>query len=133
PLWLPASTGPSNRPDTAYPARELAAAALHDWQQVTPCPLRYVVGPTFEAGMVAVYGGGRAAVVDSGDLTRVPWIDATDLAAAGAIHIQMPVPAEALRQGQLDMDLPSNHGLRHETIRWSIVPPRSSGDCNRMQ
>lgn len=127
PAIHPEGTGPSNRPDQFYPARAIAAAALLDWQQETACPLRYVVGPTFEAGIISVYNGGRAVIFDSGNPKWAPWVDAADLAAAGSIVVQMDRPAGATREGRMTLQLPSNKGLRTAEVRWFIVPP---ADCH---
>ncbi len=54
--WPPtADDRPSRRLDGQYPADRLAAAVVSDWQAVTGCPLRHLIGPSFEAGLVAVY------------------------------------------------------------------------------
>ena len=44
-----------------------ARAVARDWSEVTSCPMRVVVGPTFEAGVVSVYNGGTAKVLEGGD------------------------------------------------------------------
>lgn len=73
------------RIDTMYPARRLALAAVAHWAQVTKCPLRYVEGSVFDAGLVSLYSGGRILVFDSDRAT--PWVRAEDLERDGALFV----------------------------------------------
>ena len=116
---------PSRRLDRAWPAQELADAVLHDWRQVTSCPLAYVVGPSFEAGMVSVYAGGRAAVLEDGSMAKSPWIDAGDLRRRGAVHVGLDPRAlpggGAAGVGSLDLRAVSPPP--HQRVYWTIVAP----------
>jgi 4-amino-4-deoxy-L-arabinose transferase-like glycosyltransferase len=75
----------SRRIDTAYPAQRLARTAVAHWATVTNCPLRYVAGTVFDAGLVSLYSGGRIEVFDSARAT--PWVRADDLRRAGALFV----------------------------------------------
>ncbi len=73
------------RIDTMYPARRLALAAIAHWAESTNCPLRYVEGSVFDAGLVSLYSGGRILVFDSDRAT--PWVRAEDLQRDGALFV----------------------------------------------
>lgn len=113
------------RQDLPYPAQELADAVRRDWQDETSCPLVYVVGPTLEAGIVSVYNGGTAAVLEDGDGAKSPWIKPDDLQQRGAVYIADSPAAlptkDVTRTGYLDVAAieppPYNH------VHWAIVAP----------
>ncbi|HEY4066336.1 MAG TPA: glycosyltransferase family 39 protein [Burkholderiaceae bacterium] len=78
----------SRRIDTAYPARRLALTAVKHWASVTNCPLRFVEGSVFDAGLVSLYSGGQIQVFDSDRAT--PWIKPEDLQRDGALFVLDP-------------------------------------------
>jgi 4-amino-4-deoxy-L-arabinose transferase-like glycosyltransferase len=78
----------SRRVDTAYPARRLALTAVKHWASVTNCPLHFVEGSMFDAGLVSLYSGGRIQVFDSDRAT--PWIKPEDLQRDGALFVLDP-------------------------------------------
>ena len=83
----------SRRIDTMYPARRLARAAVAHWSETTDCPLRYVAGTVFDAGLVSLYSGGSLEVFDTEPAT--PWVRPEDLQRSGAIYVlddKDPVP-----------------------------------------
>ena len=73
------------RIDTMYPARRLARAAVAHWSHTTNCPLHYVEGSVFDAGLVSLYSGGRILVFDTDRAT--PWVRAEDLRRDGALFV----------------------------------------------
>ena len=75
----------SRRIDTAYPGRRLARTAVAHWATATTCPLHYVEGSVFDAGLVSLYSGGRVQVFDSDRAT--PWVRAEDLQRDGALFV----------------------------------------------
>jgi hypothetical protein len=75
----------SRRIDTAYPARRLARAAVAHWASATNCPLHYVEGSVFDAGLVSLYSGGRIQVFDSDRAT--PWVRPEDLQRDGGLFV----------------------------------------------
>ena len=75
----------NRRIDTAYPARRLARTAVAHWAGATHCPLRYVEGSVFDAGLVSLYSGGRIQVFGSARAT--PWVRPEDLRRDGALFV----------------------------------------------
>jgi hypothetical protein len=75
----------SRRIDTAYPARRLARTAVAHWATATNCPLHYVEGSVFDAGLVSLYSGGKIQVFDSDRAT--PWVRTEDLQRDGALFV----------------------------------------------
>jgi 4-amino-4-deoxy-L-arabinose transferase-like glycosyltransferase len=77
------------RIDTLYPAERLAHVAATHWAAHTRCPLRWVAGHPFPAGLISLYAQGlRPLVFDSEAAT--PWVTALDLHTAGALYVWEP-------------------------------------------
>jgi 4-amino-4-deoxy-L-arabinose transferase-like glycosyltransferase len=77
----------SRRIDTLYPAQRLAQTAAAHWAAHTRCPLRYVAGSVFEAGLISLYADthSRPYVFDSERAT--PWLNRSDLQRSGALYV----------------------------------------------
>jgi 4-amino-4-deoxy-L-arabinose transferase-like glycosyltransferase len=123
--WSPRALVKRDRPDQWYPAQSLADAVVQDWRRQTNCPLRYVVGPTYEAGMVSVYSGQNPVVYEMGDPVRSPWVDAADLKRSGAVYVYGATPAEppgggAVRKREFRVPV-SDKSLWD--VYWVVVPP----------
>lgn len=112
--------------DRTYPARRLAEAAIKDWTAVTDCPLSYVSGPGFEAGVISLYNGGNAKVLENRLIRRSPWINAQDMQDRGSIVLyydSADAPMAAARTGVLQVS--RHHTVwRADTIRWAILAPQ---------
>ena len=108
------------RIDTAYPASHMAAAVLHDWKRTTSCPLTFVAGPSFEAGLVSVYSGSYAKVLEDGDFRKSPWIDPTEMQLAGYVSMKRADSIGAA--GALER---SSRGDWRAELSWTIVPPEA--------
>ena len=91
-----------HRLDTIYPAQGLARAVAAEWQAAAEgCPLRYVGGSVYPAGLAALYGATGAEVYESRVAT--PWIDSERLARSGRVVVadsRADVPAAATRVRQ---------------------------------
>ena len=124
-VWDPRTLADRGRPDQFYPAQRLADAVMQSWKQTTPCPLRYVVGGTYEAGMVSVYSGQNPVVFEGGSLERSPWVDLADLKRAGAVHLysQPPQPG-ALPLHTLAFKLPGSEKSLYD-VYWTVEAPAS--------
>lgn len=96
------------RIDTMYPARRLARAAVAHWSEATDCPLRYVAGTGFDAGLVSLYSGGRLQVFDTESAT--PWVRPEELHQRGALYV-------------LEADDPVPAGVT-DIVTFDLVPPR---------
>lgn len=75
----------TRRMDTVYPAQRMADAALQSWRGATHCPLRYVAGPSFQAGLISLYAGGTAQVSEGA--FESPWITKQDMVRDGALYV----------------------------------------------
>lgn len=87
-----------------FPASQVAKAVLGQWQEATHCPLRYIVGPAFEASVVSAYSGQYPAVLEDGDFRKSPWIKPLQLKAEGAVYIALSasgIPADLVQRGQV--------------------------------
>ncbi|HEV8312478.1 MAG TPA: glycosyltransferase family 39 protein [Burkholderiaceae bacterium] len=123
PSWTRESQS-GRRIDVQYPARQLAAAVQADWRAVTDCPLRVVVGPSFEAGMVSVYAAQPPKVLEGGDFRKSPWIQPDEPQRHGAVYVATEpsqLPSHAVRGGSLPVGAAAD-GAR---VYWSVVPPQA--------
>lgn len=125
-LELSPGVAKGSRQDSHYPAQALADAVRHDWHDATSCPLAYVVGPTFEAGIVSVYNGGTAAVLEDGAFVKSPWIEPSDLQRRGAVYVAAyptGLPSQGVaRAGFLDVG--SASPAPKDLVYWAVVPPK---------
>lgn len=122
----PSTLAGRGRPDQFYPAKHLADTVLAAWRQSTPCPLRFVVGPTYEGGMVSVYSGLNPPVLESGDPLKSPWVDLAALRAAGSVQLfhsadEAPPGTPPLRTLPF---MPGASTTSTYDILWTIVPPQ---------
>lgn len=112
------------RIDTMYPARRLARAAVAHWAESTRCPLRYVAGTVFDAGLVSLYSGGSLEVFDTESAT--PWVHPADLKRQGALYVlddDDGVPAGVTNVILFDVVLGDLHGRPAKTIKLGVLPP----------
>jgi hypothetical protein len=123
--WQARTQGWQGSGDHTYPARQLASAAMQDWQRVTACPLRYVAGPGYEAGIIAAFSGQRVQVFEGASTLQNPWIDPADVRTQGSIVV-------AYARGQLPSNAAAIGGItltqaaqprRPAQVVWAIVPP----------
>ncbi len=127
-VWDPSTLAKRGRPDQFYPAQTLADAVMRSWKESTACPLRYVVGPTYEAGMVSVYSGQNPVVFEMGSPQSSPWVDQADLKRAGALTLYSRPP----RQGPgapalhtLAFTLPGSEKSLYD-VYWTVAAPTRS-------
>jgi dolichyl-phosphate-mannose-protein mannosyltransferase len=114
-----------HRHDRHYPAQQLADSVRTAWRDDSLCPLKIVVGPTFEAGIVSVYSGGRARVLEDGDFANSPWISPADLERSGAAYVATD-PARLPTKGVAStgyFDAPRLSADVENRVYWAIVPP----------
>lgn len=115
------------RLDPAYPARKLAAAVLSDWHKVTACPLKFVVGPSFEGGFVSIHAGGYPQVLEDGDLRKSPWIDPQAMRRDGRVVLELKTGdgthGDSSRMAVSRTQLPSQ-------LSWTVVAPELGCDAD---
>lgn len=115
---------PGHRDDALYPARALAQAVLRDWQRFTPCPLKIVAGPSFEAGMVSVYSPRPPVVLENGDFSTSPWVSLRQVQEEGAVYVsdnEDSLPEAAVMVGS--MKIPARTGGHGPRVYWAVIPP----------
>ncbi len=133
PRWIDAARSDRQRLDEFFPAQQIADAVGTAWRQSTAgCPLRYVRGPGFEAGIVSVYLDAHPASIDE-NLLHTPWIDPARLLEAGHVHVRLGGPPardewsgnDAVLRGQFDFEVPAQRRQPHQTLHWMIVLPET--------
>ena len=120
----PTSMLTSRRIDTMYPARRLARTAVAHWSANTDCPLRYVAGTVFDAGLVSLYSGGSLEVFDTESAT--PWVHPDDLRHHGALYVlddDDVVPAGVTHLIEFDLLADNRQGRAPRTIKLGILIP----------
>jgi hypothetical protein len=126
----------SNEKRSSFPGDALADRLTTQWQEATGRKLRYVIGETWLAGNIAFYSQDRPSTFIDADPTVAPWIDAADLARAGAIvvwdaastgndlpaHLRQAFPSAETRA---PLVLPKNCFRPGRTVRigWAVIPP----------
>ncbi|MDO8767422.1 MAG: glycosyltransferase family 39 protein [Burkholderiaceae bacterium] len=111
-----------------FPAATIAKEMTGKWQQATHCPMRYVVGPSFEAAVVAAYSGHNPAVLEDGDFRKSPWITAELLQTHGALYLAsnpMQLPANAVISGQVTVPARDNDLQAERQLFWGVVLPQA--------
>jgi hypothetical protein len=111
--------------DKNYPGHELTRKAVADWQSATTCPLKYVVGPSFEAGTISLFSGQSPKVLEGGSYVASPWIDKLDLQRQGALYVSYSadeLPAAATARGSLVITT-LEVSKRPQTVYWGVVVP----------
>jgi len=114
----------SRRIDTMYPARRLARTAVAHWSATTQCPLRYVAGTVFDAGLVSLYSGGSLEVFDTESAT--PWIHPDDLRRHGALYVlddDDAIPAGVTHVIEFDLLAGNLQGRAPRTIKLGVLMP----------
>ena len=118
--------GATQRIDTSYPAKALAAAVQRDWSRMTACPLKIVVGPSFEAGMVSTYLPNPPRVLEGGDFRKSPWVRADELQTLGAVYVATN-PADLPEHGVMVDSMLLHPDVGRDggggRVYWAIVPP----------
>lgn len=117
----------SRRIDTMYPARRLALAAVAHWSASTGCPLRYVAGSVFDAGLVSLYSGGSLGVFDNESAT--PWVPADELRRRGALYVLDegdPVPPGVTDLVVFDIVRGVHPGRLGKTVTLGVLPPEQA-------
>jgi hypothetical protein len=121
---------PRKRVDRIYPAQALADQATLDWRKATRCPLKYVVGPTYEAGIISLYSGSFPAVKEEqvdGDPAKSPWIKSSDIATYGAIQVWIQpdkAPVGIIADGTMDIPGLLDDGSASQKVYWHIALPQ---------
>lgn len=117
----------SRRMDTMYPAKRLALTSVAHWRNHTACPLHYVAGTVFDAGLVSLYSGGRVEVFDTAGAT--PWISPDALQRDGALYVldeHDPVPDGVTEVMQFSLVLKNRHGRPARNLRLGILIPQET-------
>jgi hypothetical protein len=117
----------NRRIDTMYPARRLARSAVAHWSATTACPLRYVAGTVFDAGLVSLYSGGRLQVFDTERAT--PWISPESLQRHGALYVldqADAVPAGVSHVVDFDLAPGDRSGRPAKTIKLGVSMPQQA-------
>ena len=116
--------GAGRRDDPHYPAQALSKAVQADWSRLTTCPLKIVVGPSFEGGMISTYLAKPPKVLEGGDFRKSPWVQADELHAAGAVYVSTDpadLPEHAVMVDSMAIHVGVNAGGGR--IYWAVVPP----------
>ncbi len=122
---------PAKPGDVDYPAQTIADYVVQTWREQTACPLTFISGPPFEAGMTSVYSGNYPNVIEKGDLSKSPWVDIQMLKKHGfvdmsheSLDVQDSAKVHRLPEDVI-IDFP-----RLQTLRWTNVLPEQA--CPRL-
>ncbi|MEO6294034.1 MAG: hypothetical protein ABIO88_15590, partial [Burkholderiaceae bacterium] len=111
-----------------FPAAWVAKEVTRPWTSATRCPLRYVVGPSFEATVVSAYSGHNPAVLEDGDFRKSPWITVELLKQHGAVYLASKanqLPSDVSLRGQLTIPARQNDLQPASQLFWGLVLPQT--------
>lgn len=113
----------TKRDDLSFPAKAIAFEVLQSWTEKTQCPLKFISGPAFEAGIVSVYSGSNAVVLENGSFDRSPWVNREDFERRGAVLISKELPSN-MNSNYLHL----NNGLVNQfpqlkSFYWTLILP----------
>ncbi len=112
---------------TAWNGKELTEAALKSWERIYRKPPSIVIGPAWEAGLVALFSPTRPSVLVDGDFKKSPWIKKEKLASEGALVVwmgaQKPYKSLELMHGVGSM--PIWHKGKKTLFNWGVLPPHN--------
>ena len=113
-----------------FPALAVSKEITAKWYEATTCPLKFVVGPSFEAVIVAAYSGDNPAVVEDGDFKKSPWVNAENLQTSGALYLATDatkLPRGLSKSGQLNIPARLNDYQPSKQLFWGVMLPQM--DC----
>jgi 4-amino-4-deoxy-L-arabinose transferase-like glycosyltransferase len=113
-----------------FPASDVATQMTGKWRDATPCPLMYVVGPSFEAAVVSAYSGDNPIVLEDGDFKKSPWVSVGQLKEFGALYLANEVaylPKNLATTGQITIPARLNDFQPIKHLFWGVALPQS--DC----
>jgi phosphotransferase system glucose/maltose/N-acetylglucosamine-specific IIC component len=89
---VPEKTGGdiAKKKDILYPAEKLTEDALKLWRSKTNCPLEFVGGAPYQAGLISIYSGEYPIVFDVKSISEIglnPWVSASDINRDGALIV----------------------------------------------
>lgn len=132
-VYVRERAGSARMPRSSWPQAELAAAARAAWQAETGQPLRYVSGPFWPAGLVALTGGPMPRVIVDGNLAAARGVSLDDVRRAGvlilATHGEPVTPADlaglppARKIGSIVVPFRHNRKGQTVTLRYAIIAP----------
>jgi 4-amino-4-deoxy-L-arabinose transferase-like glycosyltransferase len=130
-LYLQAPHVPQGKfADLRFPSAELVQRVQRSWSARTHCPLEYVAGSAYPAGVYSVYAGDYPEVQEEGSPLASPWVDVEEMRLAGAVYFSFDrakLPPEA--QHIESMTVPVSKKRPHDgpVLYWGLLPPRD--DC----
>jgi 4-amino-4-deoxy-L-arabinose transferase-like glycosyltransferase len=109
--------------DRDVPAEQLAQAALADWRRATSCPLRFVVGAPFPAGLASVYSGTWVPVLEEWDFAKSPWVPSAQFYESGALELRGPQRQARVAPDVKSIEVPTPVKYGEPTVIWWRVHP----------
>lgn len=109
-----------------FPGQIIAATLTEEWHQKYHTPLRYVAGPRWLAGNIALYSPDHPAVYMDWNNQKSSWIDEQALQQAGAIFVWDPTEATQVAPAALRARFVRLGPLKTMHFTWlrnSSLPP----------
>ena len=130
-LPLAVATYSRHSESTPYPQRTawrgaiLAEASLAGWGKQSDTLPEIIVGPTWEAGLVALFAPNRPMVLEDGDYSKSPWVSPTTITERGALVVWVGAEDEFTRYAPFNARgaMPLWHKGRQTQFHWAVVKP----------
>lgn len=114
-----------------FPAVDVSKEITSKWHELTSCPLKYVVGPSFEATIVSAYSSSNPTILEDGDFKKSPWVSNEKLKAYGALYLaddETKLPSNLSSTGFMVVPARVNDLQPVKQLFWGIALPLSK--CN---
>ncbi len=111
---------------TAWRGAMLARASLSGWEKQSHVLPEIIIGPTWEAGLVAQFMPNRPMVLVDGDYTKSPWVSPTTVRKRGALLVWAGAKDKFISFAPFDArgTMPLWHKGRKTEFHWAVVKPR---------
>jgi 4-amino-4-deoxy-L-arabinose transferase-like glycosyltransferase len=110
---------------TAWRGATLANASLAEWSRHSDAPPDIIVGPTWEAGLVALFAPNRPMVLEDGDYSKSPWVLPTTISERGALVVWTGAEDKFSRFAPFTArgSMPLWHKGRQTQFHWAVLKP----------
>ncbi len=119
---------------TAWPGAGLTATVLKAWKTHIGGDPKIIIGPTFEAGLIAHFSPDNLAVLTDASFAKSPWVTPEMIDDNGALLVwtgaadfhnyRDDIPGIEMAPFQATGKIPLNHKGKSTFFHWAIIAPK---------
>ena len=117
----------TDRPQrTGWPGSHLSKISLDAWEKNIGGLPSIIIGPTWEAGVLAYFSDNRPSVLINGDYKKSPWLSPDDIKSRGALAVWTGSTEhfDAFRPFKDRGTIPIKHKGKSVQFHWAIIEPK---------